>query len=617
MFLYSCAPRYLKTQKLLCWQHISGLMSSHGGAAVLQRAFRGGSYLFLQKILTFAINSFVLRKLRLSITGAVTVQLELALATIFFLRDGVRLAFLRMPTLEQAPQATETKSSSPSDTASSRVYVQQLVNSAWLSTAASLAVASGIAGLAWRAHYQQQSAGEVDPDLAAYPLVLGLYALAASIEALAEPLYVLAHCSVLVSWQVSAQGAAFLVRGAVQYVCIFVLDLGLLSYGLAEIAYASTLGLVLFSFFARRIVGQSEPSSFALTSLRELLPQRPQGSTPCWFHPSIMVLLTPLAMQSGVKYLLSEGDKWVLACFTTYETMGVYGIVFHLGSLVPRIVFLPIEEATKTIFSKMGAAKTADTDAKKKKQVRENDDEDAHQLVLLLLKTMHLIGLVFTCFGTNYAATLTELLYGVEKARMGVSQALAIYCVYIYFLGLNGICEAFVHAVGDAQQLMTLNKLMGVFFVIYAVASASFLGLLQLGTTGIILANCVNMGCRILYCGSFMATYFSKSSDPTVKPTVLSQVWALVAFWRSSLPNIAVLSAFGASFLVTAISRRAFLANGKDDSWRNHVAHVAVGGLCFAVTLVVLYVKERASIKQQIVAISRKSPQPTAKAHED
>lgn len=593
--------------------------SSHGGAAVLQRAFRGGSYLFLQKLVTFAINSFVLRKLRLSITGAVTVQLELALATIFFLRDGVRLAFLRMPTLEQAPQATQEKPRNSSATSSSRVYVQQLVNSAWLSTAASLAVATGIAGLAWHAHYQQQSAGEVDTDLAAYPLVLGLYALAASIEALAEPLYVLAHCSVLVSWQVSAQGAAFLVRGVVQYVCIFVLDLGLLSYGLAEIAYASTLGLVLFSFFARRIVGQSELSCFALTSLRQLLPQWPHGSAPRWFHPSIISLLTPLAMQSCVKYLLSEGDKWVLACFTTYETMGVYGIVFHLGSLVPRIVFLPIEEATKTIFSKMGAAKAhedTDIDAKKKK-AQENDDEDARQLVLLLLKTMHLIGLVFTCFGTNYAATLTELLYGVEKARMGVSQALAIYCVYIYFLGLNGICEAFVHAVGDAKQLMALNKLMGVFFVIYAMASASFLGLLQLGTTGIILANCVNMGCRILYCGAFMATYFTNSSDSTAKSTVLSRVWALVAFWRSSLPNIAVLSAFGASFVVTAISRRAFLANGKDDSWRNHVVHVAVGGLCFVVTLLVLYAKERASIKKQVAAISRKPPQPKGKTHED
>lgn len=590
--------------------------SSDGGAAVLQRAFRGGSYLFIQKLVTFAINSFVLRKLRLCITGAVTVQLELALATIFFLRDGVRLAFLRMPTLEQAPQTIQAKSESPHAASNSRAYVQQLVNSAWLSTAGSLAVATGIAGLALRAHYQQQSAGEVDPDLAAYPLVLGLYALAASIEALSEPLYVLAHCSVLVSWQVSAQGAAFLVRGVVQYMCIFVLDLGLLSYGLAEIAYASTLGLVLFSFFARRIVWEVEPSSFALTSLRELLPQWPQGSAAHWFHPSIMALLTPLAMQSGVKYLLSEGDKWVLACFTTYETMGVYGIVFHLGSLVPRIVFLPIEEATKTIFSKMGAAKAHEaSDAKKK--IKKNDDDDAQQLVFLLLKTMHLIGLVFTCFGTNYAATLTELLYGVEKARMGVSQALAIYCVYIYFLGLNGICEAFVHAVGDAKQLMTLNKLMGVFFVIYAMASASFLTLLQLGTAGIILANCVNMGCRILYCGSFMATYFTKSSDTTPKPTILSRVRALMVFWRSSLPNIAVLSAFGASFVVTAFSRRAFLANGKDDSWRNHVAHVAVGGVCFALTLLVLYIKERASIKKQIAAISRKSSQSKAKAHED
>jgi len=555
-------------------------------ASVLSRAVRGGSYRFLQRLVTFAATSLVLRKLQLTVTGAVTVRLELALASIFLLRDGFRLAFLRMPSLD--------------DKGNGQAQLQQLVNVAWLSTAISWGVAGLVLG------YSTFSGGS--ETLEGYSTVLAMYCGAAMIEALAEPMFVLAHASVLVSWQVAAQSAAFLVRAAVQYVGVVLLELNLTAYGIAELSYALTLLVTFAVLFWRRIYG--EKKEFALTSMKQLLPGKPTGGVG-WCHEELMALLVPLSVQSGVKYLLAEGDKWVLTGFASLQHMGVYGLVSNLGSLVPRIVFLPIEEATKTIFSKLALAQRQETDDKGNEESKRKSLADGQTLLLVLLKLMNLVGLVFVCFGTSFAYTLVLLLYGADKARQGVGAALAVYCVYIPFLGVNGVSEAVVHAIGDDHQLMRLNKLLGVFFAIYAFSALVFMQVLGWGTLGLILANCINMGCRILYSLAFMASYF-RSVAPK-RPTRNGLLNGL-AFWRRSLPDRLVVAAFLASLIVTATSKRVLLGSETEGpiSLPRHTMHVAIGAVCFAGTVLTLYVKERCLLGAQLAALRGQS-----KTHED
>ncbi|KAL3662171.1 hypothetical protein V7S43_012971 [Phytophthora oleae] len=564
-------------------------MSSATG--VLSRAVRGGSYRFLQRLLTFAANSFVLRKLHLNVTGAVTVRLELALASIFLLRDGFRLAFLRMPSLDSRLSTN------------GKTHVQQLVNVAWLSTAFSWAVAGLVlvSSAVW-------NSSKDDEALAGYSTVLAMYCGAAMVEALAEPMFVLAHASVLVSWQVAAQSAAFLVRGAVQYVGVVVFDLSLTAYGIAELSYALTLLVMLVGFFWRRIHGNSiGEGNFALTSMTQLLPGKPEGDAD-WCHQELMTLLIPLSVQSGVKYLLAEGDKWVLTGFASLEHMGVYGLVSNLGSLVPRIVFLPIEEATKTIFSKLALAQKQKSDDKHDTENKKKSLTDGQTLLLVLLKLMNLVGLVFVCFGTSYAYTLVLLLYGAEKAGQGVGAVLAVYCAYIPFLGVNGVTEAVVHAIGDDHELMRLNKLLGVFFAIYALSALVFMQVLDWRTLGLILANCVNMACRIVYCLTFLASYFRP-----VAPKAQDSNGFLdgFAFWRRSLPDRLVLVAFFGSLAVTATSQRVLLSTETSYLMR-HALHVAVGALCFGGTALTLYIKERRLLGAQLAALRGES-----KAHDD
>ncbi|CAH0478030.1 unnamed protein product [Peronospora belbahrii] len=559
-------------------------MNSPNGV-VVSRALRGGSYRFLQRLITFAANSFVLRKLHLHVTGTVTIQLELVLASIFLLRDGFRLAFLRMPSLDFKGPSNEK-----------HIYLQQLVNVAWLSTVVSWMVASLLF-----LYIMVSDTLKDDETMTGYVTVLSMYCCAAMIEALAEPMYVLAHASVLVSWQVAAQSAAFLVRAVVQYMGVVMLELNLIAYGIAELSYAVTLLVMFMVLYWRRIyVLSSEKDKFALTTMTQLLPGKPDGNID-WYHAELMALMVPLTVQSGVKYLLAEGDKWVLTGFASLQAMGVYGLVSNLGSLVPRIVFLPIEEATKTVFSKLALAQKQKSDQKNDKEINNKSRADGQTLLLVLLKLMNLVGLLFVCFGTSYAYTLAMLLYGAEKARQGVGAALAVYCAYIPFLGVNGICEAVVHAIGNDYELMQLNKLLGVFFAIYALSALVFMQVLDWGTFGLILANCVNMGCRILYCLAFLASYFRQVA---CKRQTSNDFINGLSFWCQSLPDRLVVTAFVISLAVTLTSQHVLLNSETDSSLMfRHMVHVAVGALCFAGVVLILYVKEWYLLRAQLTAL--------------
>ncbi|KAI9906274.1 hypothetical protein PsorP6_002919 [Peronosclerospora sorghi] len=557
-------------------------------SSVLSRVLQGGSYRFVQRLLTFTVNSIVLRKLHLNVTGAATVRLELALASIFVLRGGFRLAFLRIPSLDA--QGTDKE----------KMCVQQFVNVAWLSTAFSCFMAGLVLVSSTLAPVNEQEV------VMGYPTVLAMYTGAAIIEALAEPMYVLAHASVLVSWQVAAQSAAFLVRAAVQYVGVVLLELHLVAYGLAELSYAVTLLIMFGFFFWRKVVDASTTEFFALTNMTQLLPGKPEGEQP-WFEPELMTLLFPLTVQSSVKYLLAEGDKWVLTGFASLEHMGVYGIVSHLGSLVPRMVFLPIEEATKTIFSKNVAL------ARKRQGKDDMNKEDRNSLaasqtlLLVLLKVLNLVGLVFLCFGTSYAHTLVVVLYGAEKARQGVGTALAFYCIYIPFLGLNGVCEAVVHAIGNEHELMRLNKLLGVFFAIYLLSALVFLHVFDWGTMGLILANCVNMSCRILYSLTFLASYFGHVQLP--HRHLSNRFMNGLALWYHSRPHPLVLTAFILSLLVTTTSQRVLLHSEMEDtgSLVPHLVHLTVGTLCLAATVATLYRREQPLLQAQFATLRDQS----------
>lgn len=227
-----------------------------------------------------------------------------------------------------------------------------------------------------------------------------------------------------------------------------------------------------------------------------------------------------LAGQSLLKHVLTEGDKIVLARATSSEhgchrhsgggcsqggtlyEQGVYAIASGYGSLAARLLFQPLEEAARLMFSKLGAeagesrqgavppdvtaaSKTLRTGATHSSSGKgggqgrqdgggdcgyEGDSNDGAadgklrlhakmaSLLATLLKLVLMTGLVFVCFGFHYTETLLRLLLagkggGGSSAVSEVARVLSWYCVYVLFLAANGMCEAFACAVARGGQL--------------------------------------------------------------------------------------------------------------------------------------------------------------------
>lgn len=246
-----------------------------------------------------------------------------------------------------------------------------------------------------------------------------------------------------------------------------------------------------------------------------------------WVDGAHLRLARALAGQSLLKHVLTEGDKIVLARATapdrggnsgdsggrggSLREQGVYAIASGYGSLAARLLFQPVEEAARLMFSKLGAegvgadavempagAKLAAGDVgaapgqdagrgqdtgidneNGKCTARDNDRDSGIDvgggggdggratrtrmaaLLATLLKLVLTAGLVFVCFGFHYTETLLRLLLAGKGGGGGgggeqvveVSRVLSWYCVYVLFLAANGMCEAFSSAVARGSQL--------------------------------------------------------------------------------------------------------------------------------------------------------------------
>lgn len=282
----------------------------------------------------------------------------------------------------------------------------------------------------------------------------------------------------------------------------------------------------------------------------EWLPRRPPqdssdagGNEGSWVDRGKLGLAGALAGQSLLKHVLTEGDKIVLARATSLEQgcggqtgghagcsgggslyeQGVYAIASGYGSLAARLLFQPLEEAARLMFSKLGAeegelgggshegegqSSTGKSPATTRRNmagglVRYSGEKDEGQtrqdghggggicgspvhdgrklrermavLLATLLKLVLTAGLVFVCFGFHYTETLLRLLMagkgggGGSSAVSEVARVLSWYCVYVLFLAANGMCEAFACAVARGRQLTGMGAgLVGSFIVFWA-----------------------------------------------------------------------------------------------------------------------------------------------------
>lgn len=185
---------------------------------------------------------------------------------------------------------------------------------------------------------------------------------------------------------------------------------------------------------------------------------------------------------------------------------------------------------------------------------------------------MLVIGLIITVFGYAYSHLALDI-YGGSLLSSGAGPSLLrCYSSYVLLLAINGITECFVFAAMSKEEVDRYNLVM-------LALSISFLLLSYMltwwaGGIGFILANCLNMGLRILHSMFYIHRYF------------LSSQWTPL---RGLRPSPLLLLALALSAVLTALSEGVFCCDG---GWLLRLVHIAVGAGCLLGVLVTVLLTE-------------------------
>ncbi|KAG6013018.1 hypothetical protein E4U41_005178 [Claviceps citrina] len=256
--------------------------------------------------------------------------------------------------------------------------------------------------------------------------------------------------------------------------------------------------------------------------------------------------------QSLVKHLLTQGDTFLVSLFSTPETQGNYALANNYGGLVARLLFQPVEESSRGYFSNLlsggssESSATAATAAPAK--TPSSEVTEARQSFCALTRLYMILSAVVVALGPVASPSLVALVAGRRWAADGAGDVLAVYCLYIPFLALNGITESFVASVASEADVHRQSLWMGAFSVVFAASAFVLMRVLPLGAQGLVLANICNMVCRIVWSVAFVRAYFRR------RGAGLS--------WASLVPGGTV--ALGVSTLV-ALRRLDVLERGTSD----------------------------------------------------
>lgn len=168
------------------------------------------------------------------------------------------------------------------------------------------------------------------------------------------------------------------------------------------------------------------------------------------------------------------------------------------------MLFQPIEESSRNLIANLCAPESATG------KPSPTGIAEAKRLLQTVLKMYNLIGLTAIAIGPSLAPELLRIVAGSRWADTQAGSVLSVYCYYIPFLAINGLTEAFVAAVASNAELGSQSISMGAFFAAFAGAAWFFLQYLQLGAVGLVFANIVNMGLRIVYNTRFIRKYYKK-----------------------------------------------------------------------------------------------------------
>lgn len=481
------------------------------------------------RLLTFVLNQLLVRLVSPGIFGLANIQLELLISTILFLsRDAFRTILIRSePNTNPVPRKpTQARTRRGTTNAIHNISLLPIPIGFTLTVAACTAYVRYISPAGMR-------------QLATFHASIALYALGALSELLFEPLVIRAVRLGHPTWRVKAEGVAVLVKilstiaiilalprwttsAAPFFLQTYVKDersTALLAFGVGQASYSIVTLLVLLAMFFRQ---------YGVRETLDLYTPRPEISPSdggkVWFDRPTLSLCTTMAQQGILKHCLTEADKFAVAKYATLEDQGGYALASNYGSLVARILFQPIEETTRIVFSSDLAA--LDASSPQYDTLRTNLDaetvERSGRMLGGLFRLHLLLACCMTVFGGPLSKTFLYVMAGPRWAfETSAADILAAYTWYLPIMGINGVVEGFVQSVASRRQI-------GTYSTVLLTASAGFVGSLAainaavgkskavesvLGKTGLVWANAMSLAIRAGWCWAFVIRYFHAAME--------------------------------------------------------------------------------------------------------
>nr|QBH67477.1 hypothetical protein UE_1411 [Ustilago esculenta] len=603
------------------------------------------------RALTFVLNQVLVRLVSPSIFGLANIQLELLLSTILFLsRDGFRTILIR--TEHVATSTTTSKHSAKpaasSETGPKRGITNSIHNISLLPIPIGLVFT--VAACSAYVLYISPRAMHATPT---FHTSIALYALGALAELAYEPLLIRAMRLSQPSLRVKAEGAAVFIKVITTIATILVLprwssipsslkriladekDIALLAFGIGQACFGLTMLAVHLSYFFSR---------YGVTQTLDLYVPRPERighidsmtkeprTHKVWIDGPTMSLCVAMAQQGILKHALTEADKFAVAKYASLEDQGGYALASNYGSLVARILFQPVEETCRIVFSSELVAldpESAEYGAAKA-SVNKNTLDRVSGMLSAMFRLHSLLACIMTTFGGPLSTAFLYIMAGPQWALETSAPAiLSAYTFYLPIMGFNGIVEGFLQSVASQRQVVQYSHILmtasagfvAVLAVINVVVAGTNMRDLFFAKTGLVWANALSLSVRAGWCWSFMVSYFKLSQTGSLHDSRLIFVDRIrPSAAMPSRPTLAVFSLIAVllrvavpiimptntELLLSSTASHVGLTRLRINAIRSLVPTLTLAGVCLAAVLGSVALFERAALVRSLASLGRR-----------
>lgn len=418
---------------------------------------------------TLILNQLLLRRITPEVFGVAAYFEFITNTALFFSREAERISIQRI----QGADARNTQ--------------QSIVNFAYLPIFISWPILSFL-------YYIQKSSQLYSDTITKLPnfgSILFILFVLIQVELLAEPFYSISQFEMNMKIKSKTESLAVFVKCVTTFSSLlifhhegFFLVSPVMAFALGRLAYALTVYLLYW-----RSYSQGYPRMRSLVDGTLL-------------DRSVLPIYLSLCVQMIFKHLLAEGDTLLVSYLFSLSEQGVYSVISNFGSLLTRLLFLPIEETLRASMTKIFSSKNPNY-------------QDCYGFMETLTVFYTSLCVLVVLGGYTNGSYMLECILGnsPDWRDSDVFDKFPYYILYIPFMAFNGIFEAFFSSASTHKQINRFSVFMSALSIVVFGLLYYLIAKLGMQIPGLILSNIVNMCHRIVYCLFFMRLLFKSKVD--------------------------------------------------------------------------------------------------------